>query len=475
MQPEGAESFAQDGVSLAGKNTNESPNLMKVFKNDFDAKYNIVDMQTPLNAFMSGQYKRSYAYYTLRNRLPVVLTRVLDTLTKEKSQIVEKFAFTNFLQNARDELKIIIGMISRLKYELQTDKAFHQFKGDEPDRELWNNFISQLPSEASTFYRACWMHAECYMYRKLHSFVENSIFLKQLDLFANVKQHALTSCQNDILALAKYTRRTENNLEMFSEILKISLWSNRNDLSADERARQFNIKVLDDVNATEEYIIDNHTAEIWKCLSTKRPTRQHVDFVLDNAGYELFADFILAEYIIEKGLASKVRFHVKAHPWYVSDVTERDVRWTLEYLSKHTDYIISLLGNKFLEFLAEGKFEIAQTSHFWTSPYAFQHMRSMSPQLYKTLSQSKLIIFKGDLNYRKLLSDVCWDATQEIRTCLGGFVPSNLCAIRTIKAEVICGISEKICAELNGKDPQWMLTGHYGLIQYVDGSREFGY
>jgi len=75
--------------------------------------------------------------------------------------------------------------------------------------------------------------------------------------------------------------------------------------------------------------------------------------------------------MIEKGLATKVRFHVKAHPWFVTDVTERDFKWTLEYLSQHADYIISLIGKKFLQFLDEGKFELAPISHFWTSPHAF--------------------------------------------------------------------------------------------------------
>lgn len=102
-------------------------------------------------------------------------------------------------------------------------------------------------------------------------------------------------------------------------------------------------------------------------------------------------------------------------------------------------------------------------------------MKTLEPELYRTLQQSKLIIFKGDLNYRKLLSDVCWEPTQDMRTCLGGFIPSSFCTVRTIKAEVICGLSEGVVENLKLRDPNWMLTGNYGTIQYVDGSREFGY
>ncbi|XP_064542688.1 damage-control phosphatase ARMT1 isoform X2 [Drosophila montana] len=467
MEPEGGECAIKDG---AADIKIDDPSFVKVFKSEFDAKYNIVDIQTPLNAFMSGQFKRSYAYYTLRNLLPVVLTRVIDSLTRDKGELVAQFG-----EHAREELKIIIGLISRLKYELQTDKPFQKFTGDEPDRDSWNNFISHLSNEGRTFYQACWMHTECYMYRKLYSFVENSIFLKQFDYFGKIKEHALTSCQDDILSLAKYTRRTENTVEMFNELLKIDLWSNRNDLSENEHARMFNMKVLEDVSATDSHILANNASEIWDCLSNKKTNKQHVDFVLDNAGYELFTDFILAEYIIEKGLASKVRFHVKACPWFVANITQRDFQMMLQYLSKHSDYIISLIGNKFLQFMDEGKFELAPVSYFWTGPHAFNCMNTLEPELYKTLQQSKLIIFKGDLNYRKLLSDVRWEPTQDTRTCLGGFIPSSFCTVRTIKAEVICGLSEGVVENLKLRDPNWMLTGNYGTIQYVDGAREFGY
>ncbi|KAH8394877.1 hypothetical protein KR222_008453, partial [Zaprionus bogoriensis] len=463
------------GVEVTGRTEGSSSksvdqSVTKLFKSDFDAKYNIVDVQTPLNAFMSGQYKRSYAYFRLRNHLPVVLTKVIDSLTKDKSELVLQFG-----ENAREELKIIIGLISRLKYEMQTDKPFQKFNGDEPDREVWNNFIAGLPTDASSFYKACWLHTECYVYRKLYSFVENSIFLKQFDYFDKIKEHALSSCQQEMLALAKYTRRTDNSIDMFSELLIINLWSNRNDHSDDEGVCQLNLKVLEDVCVTNDYILANNVAEVWKCLYNKQTNRQTVDIILDNGGYELFTDFILAEYIIEKGLAAKVCFHAKAHPWFVSNITVNDFHATLRYLCRHPDYIISLIGHKFQQLLEEGKFELAPTSHFWSAPQAFSSMSTLDPELYKALGKSKLVIFKGDLNYRKLLSDVSWKPSQAINMCLGGFLPSNLCLVRLVKSEVICGLDEGVSEELAKKDPQWMISGNYGVIQFVDGSREFGY
>lgn len=87
MEPVEGECQATDVAT--GKKDFE--NLAKIFKTESDAKYNIVDIQTPLNAFMSGQYKRSFAYHTIRNQLPVILTKVLDSLTRDKNEVVAQF------------------------------------------------------------------------------------------------------------------------------------------------------------------------------------------------------------------------------------------------------------------------------------------------------------------------------------------------------------------------------------------------
>lgn len=47
-------------------------------------------------------------------------------------------------------------------------------------------------------------------------------------------------------------------------------------------------------------------------------------------------------------------------------------------------------------------------------------MSEIDPDLYKRLSVSHLVIFKGDLNYRKLISDFSWDFTESFETCLRG-------------------------------------------------------
>lgn len=36
-----------------------------------------------------------------------------------------------------------------------------------------------------------------------------------------------------------------------------------------------------------------------------------------------------ADYLIQSGLASQIRFHGKRIPWFVSDVTRKDWSWLL--------------------------------------------------------------------------------------------------------------------------------------------------
>lgn len=55
----------------------------------------------------------------MSHRVPVIVTNLIDSMTKQKDDIAEKFG-----DEAREELKKCIAELSKLKYELQTDKKF---------------------------------------------------------------------------------------------------------------------------------------------------------------------------------------------------------------------------------------------------------------------------------------------------------------------------------------------------------------
>lgn len=93
-------------------------------------------------------------------------------------------------------------------------------------------------------------------------------------------------------------------------------------------------------------------------------------------------------------------------------------------------------------------------------------MKQIQPELYENLKQSSLLIFKGDLNYRKLLGDFNWNFSESFKKCLRGFQPTNLCTLRTIKGDLICGLQPGLSDKLFEENAEWMFTGEYAVIKY---------
>lgn len=75
-----------------------------------------------------------------------------------------------YLQEAQEELKTIIGTISKLKYEVQTNKPLTMLKGSESDVALYNDWMAKQASENGqlTYFHTIFLLSECYMYRKIY-------------------------------------------------------------------------------------------------------------------------------------------------------------------------------------------------------------------------------------------------------------------------------------------------------------------
>jgi hypothetical protein len=128
--------------------------------------------------------------------------------------------------------------------------------------------------------------------------------------------------------------------------------------------------------------------------------------VLDNAGFELLTDLVCALYLLDSGLASAVRLHVKSMPWFVSDVTPRDVDVLLSAMADPTAFpgaenpSVRALAGRLRTCYESGIVSVAEHP-FWMTGFDFQALPAVAPGLHRDLLKSALVIFKGDLNYRK--------------------------------------------------------------------------
>ncbi|KPJ14846.1 UPF0364 protein C6orf211-like [Papilio machaon] len=119
------------------------------------------------------------------------------------------------------------------------------------------------------------------------------------------------------------------------------------------------------------------------------------------------------------------------------------------------------LGTQWMQFFQDGTF-IVMCDDFWTSPIMYKDMKTQEFQLYRKLQLTAAILFKGDLNYRKLLAERNCLPTLSFEQALQGFNPAPIIALRTVKADLICGLPKGKFEQLNKIDEKWMEKGDYG-------------
>lgn len=252
--------------------------------------------------------------------------------------------------------------------------------------------------------------------------------------------------------------------------IQVALWGNKCDLSISAGAANHQVDgdPVGQALRMQHDILRDDTEAVWYHLVNGRRTGR-VDIILDNAGFELYTDLCLAELLTSTGLASCVRFHGKCLPWFISDVTAVDWEWTLnELVSSCEDYaLLSVMGKQCKQRLTDGVWHFT-THPFWTLPHDFADMKTVAPDLYSDLAGSDLIIFKGDLNYRKLVGDRLWPPTTPFSRSLRGFGPAPLCTLRTVKCDVVTGLEPGKAESVAVVASDWMLTGSYAVIQFAN-------
>jgi hypothetical protein len=253
----------------------------------------------------------------------------------------------------------------------------------------------------------------------------------------------------------------------------IALWGNKMDLSlwpAD--AANANVDIFSSIleKAHENLLHDDSKILAEHCIKLHANGGGNVDIIVDNAGFELITDLALAQYLVDSGIAKCVTFQLKSHPTFVSDALEKDL---LEHIEHYASLDDSTYPNakasalKWKQYLDNGRWK-ASESNFWCQPFA---MWDMTEPLRSDLrDRCDLAFVKGDANYRRLLGDCMWDLSVPFEDVVGAYFPCPVCALRTLKAEIGCGMDADQIERAETLDANWQVNGRFGVVHFGRGA-----
>lgn len=440
----------------------------------------------------------SFAYPTVHKRWPTIIEGCIKDMKNELESDPK-------LENSGSD---IITKLQDLLVSFKNDEEVKPFDDAaiklNPSLARYNESLVELnKTKKVTWLTGPWLNLECYLYQAINQYFISSeeSYWHDFDIFENLKNQTFQQSELGALELCKryevLTTQLSKSLEkdtlklLFSEFIDISLWGNATDLSL--LAGNVTLEDIQSVQGeanrkkNEENILVNDLSDAWEYLLKSESKEKRLDIVLDNSGFELFADLIFSLFALDSGLVSEIHLHCKQIPWFVSDVMPKDFSILLKQLidpkfygsisNKENLRAISAVQERITNYHKSDKIVI-KSHPFWTLDDKYWTIPKFD-DLYKDLLASNLVIFKGDLNYRKLTGDVQWDPTTPFTTSIQQLATSKLpvLSLRTCKADVVVGLPKGLNEELiekyksmgNEKGEFWSSSGKWAVISFSDG------
>jgi hypothetical protein len=249
------------------------------------------------------------------------------------------------------------------------------------------------------------------------------------------------------------------------ELLAITLWGNRADLSHPAGTLSSDGAAHDDLLADDSadvvrYILSGNAANSAASSDANRVAAAPIHIIADNAGTELVMDLVLIDMLLAE-TDSPVVMHVKAHPTFVSDATVGDVWYALGVLDRHGGPA-SALAQRLRAAWNQGRVSLVAPP-FWNSS---SFLPEMPASLYDIFRRARLVMLKGDMNYRRAMSDALWPVDTPFDVVMRYF-PAPVVALRSSKCDVLVGVPVERAQKLDAQhDDNWRVTGQYGVIQF---------
>lgn len=458
--------------------------------------------------------KGTFGEYTAVSRWPIIVQNAVDDISVEIQRVTDS--------NKVDKLEIIKQgeiikeQLIEFRQEIADGAELRKFTLEECTIARvpgsFNDYLDAI-SIKPKWNNAEWLFSEIYLYRRVNVLFRSQTnqHWKDFDIFNDLKQatfkasyHGVTELairyQNLFADIAKLDRTNKRDQEMlsllFKEFIEISLWGNATDLSLLTNATFEDIKSIQGAKAradSESKIVVNDTNKAWDTLlNASLKSEIRVDFVLDNSGFELYADLMLAAFLLQTKLAAKCVFHAKDIPYMVSDVMLKDFDILVNDLRDREFFptgddteqskALDLFADDISTFQSKGML-IFEADSFWTLGLDYWNIdpsetKYHGREVYENLKNSALVIFKGDLNYRKLTGDRKWPRTTPWNTAIGPLATNGITSLslRTCKADVQVALKKGVDEELTefwekdhpAQGSWWCCSGKWAVICFAD-------
>lgn len=353
----------------------------------------------------------SFAAYTIATRLPGILARLEDHADTRTIQALRQLA-SEIREGSITPLPPIIP--GTLEQYIEPIVGYH-----------WTN----VP----------FLTVELYFYARI-LLAFGYMATAPVDPFRSIKN---TASSQAVESLAALTDHGHSNCAI-SGLLHRSMTGNTADLSQ---------QVITDADQISLLVDESHA------VGTLLDSGLHrVDFVFDNAGIDVLADLLLIREICK--YCSQVVAHVRPWPMFISDVTLSDLEYLITELTTSSIPMARKLGEDIVHLQHSNRL-ILRISPALGLPVSFCEDQTLT---HDTFSDAALVIFKGDLNYRYFAGDRRWPHTTEKHLFFNGFGRAAV-ALRTLKSEVLVGLSAETAARTGQFEPEWLINGRHGIIQ----------
>ena len=385
-------------------------------------------------------HSNAFAHNTMAVRIPAIIQETLDLNPDYPASIKKR------LCRLRDDIRA-----GQVIPPLEIEQA--------SDYQQWLLALRQqqvIVGEEVTWHNAEWFFAETYAYRCLVQ--ATRYFESRRDPFApkknaELKSEALWSVLGDA------TTADGAAEQQVSQAVVLDLWANRIDLSY-AASLERGTKI-----APEDMLVDDSAClmDYLRCSATA-PGQIRADgtiyIVVDNAGSELAMDLVLADRLLQY-VTDRVVLYLKTHPTFVSDATPEDV-WIMLQEMKRRGGAIAQLAERLVANWESGHL-LFVPHQYWNSSAL---LRDMPTELYEQINNSRLVIIKGDANYRRAIGDCLWPVDTPFSDVMS-FLDTPVLCLRTLKSDPIVGLpTPAVAEELDRSDPTWRVNGKRGLIQF---------